>query len=233
MIIKILEKLRDKGVFEPVAKIMDKIEPNWDEIERKGNRIIDKTMAPLVEVGDKLDATLGIGDYKYSTTEDRIHTIFSTEHLKKDKAEAGDIIGVSRGLYEHYGIYIGNNRVIHYTSLSSDISSENIIMETDMKHFLKESSKYFIFNCENQGRQRICVKQNALDSIHMWTDFSVLEIYNSEETVERARKRMGESDYSLAFNNCEHFTIWCKTGVSKSYQVDRILGIWSRTHVFV
>ena len=45
----------------------------------------------------------------------------------------------------------------------------------------------------------------------------------------RARSVIGanehsfERDYDLLFNNCEHFAIWCKTGVRKSYQVENIL----------
>lgn len=47
------------------------------------------------------------------------------------------------------------------------------------------------------------------------------KMYSPKETVERARSRLGEENYSLLSNNCEHFAIWCKTGVSRSYQVRR------------
>lgn len=49
------------------------------------------------------------------------------------------------------------------------------------------------------------------------------KLYSPEETVRRARSKLGESEYNLIFNNCEHFAIWCKTGVSKSEQVDEII----------
>jgi Lecithin retinol acyltransferase len=55
--------------------------------------------------------------------------------------------------------------------------------------------------------------------------------YSPEEIVRRARSRLGESDYRLLTNNCEHFCNWCLSGVSRSAQVEgrlqlplRILG---------
>jgi Lecithin retinol acyltransferase len=41
--------------------------------------------------------------------------------------------------------------------------------------------------------------------------------------VERAKSRLGERDYNLLFNNCEHFTSWCKTGIDDSKQVRNYL----------
>ena len=37
--------------------------------------------------------------------------------------------------------------------------------------------------------------------------------------VERAESRLGEQNYNLLFNNCEHFATWCKTGISHSKQL--------------
>jgi lecithin:retinol acyltransferase len=55
--------------------------------------------------------------------------------------------------------------------------------------------------------------------------------YLPEEIVRRARSRLGESDYRLLTNNCEHFCNWCLSGVSRSVHVEgrlqlplRILG---------
>lgn len=48
-------------------------------------------------------------------------------------------------------------------------------------------------------------------------------IYSPEETVKRARSRIGERKFLLPSNNCEHFVMWCKTGVRQSYQVNLVL----------
>ena len=45
-------------------------------------------------------------------------------------------------------------------------------------------------------------------------------LYSPEETVNRALSRLGESRYDILTNNCEHFAIWCKTGVRESYQLN-------------
>ena len=42
-------------------------------------------------------------------------------------------------------------------------------------------------------------------------------------TLRRAMGRLGEQDYNLLFNNCEHFATWCKTGRHRSGQVDSVL----------
>jgi len=48
-------------------------------------------------------------------------------------------------------------------------------------------------------------------------------LYTPEETVQRARSRLGETNYRILTNNCEHFAIWCKTGVNESLQVTSML----------
>jgi predicted ATPase len=54
---------------------------------------------------------------------------------------------------------------------------------------------------------------------------SGFHLYSGRETVERARSRLGEDKYNLVFNNCEHFAVWCKTGVSESSQVSSVLSL--------
>jgi Lecithin retinol acyltransferase len=38
--------------------------------------------------------------------------------------------------------------------------------------------------------------------------------------VERAESRLGEQQYNLLSNNCEHFATWCSTGYSQCQQLD-------------
>lgn len=37
--------------------------------------------------------------------------------------------------------------------------------------------------------------------------------------MDRAKSRLGEQQYDLFFNNCEHFATWCKTGRRESAQL--------------
>jgi hypothetical protein len=43
-----------------------------------------------------------------------------------------------------------------------------------------------------------------------------------DTVVRRAESRLGERDYHLVFNNCEHFVSWCKTGKHRSEQVEAV-----------
>lgn len=46
--------------------------------------------------------------------------------------------------------------------------------------------------------------------------------FTPQEIVERALSREHEDNYSLIFNNCEHFANWCVTGEATSYQVREV-----------
>ena len=65
-----------------------------------------------------------------------------------------------------------------------------------------------------------------------FADFSQGEVVSVTEhadaspvgvTLRRAMSRLGEQNYNLLFNNCEHFATWCKTGRHRSVQVDSVL----------
>lgn len=47
----------------------------------------------------------------------------------------------------------------------------------------------------------------------------VSEIIDDGSILRKALSRIGETDYSVVFNNCEHFVHWCMTGRKKSAQV--------------
>ena len=53
-----------------------------------------------------------------------------------------------------------------------------------------------------------------------------MPIFSSRETVERARSKIGQKGYSLVNNNCEHFALWCKTGIAMSSQVEEVLALF-------
>ncbi|PZO57480.1 MAG: hypothetical protein DCF15_07035 [Phormidesmis priestleyi] len=42
----------------------------------------------------------------------------------------------------------------------------------------------------------------------------------ADDVVARATSRLGEREYDLFFNNCEHFANWCKTGRSECKQIN-------------
>lgn len=149
----------------------------------------------------------------------------------------GDIIGVDRGIYQHYGIYAGDDKVIHYTSDASDLDPENaVIQETSLERFLRDESEYFIL----EGFE-ICSSGEAAQAAEKETQARRKKTagkkpaeeegpvaFTPEEVVERAQSRMGERNYNLLVNNCEHFAVWCKTGISDSKQVRKWVDLCRR-----
>jgi hypothetical protein len=93
-------------------------------------------------------------------------------------------------------VYVGGGRVVHYSGLSGSWQC-GPVEEVSLARF-------------SAGREtRIVVHPTSL--------------FSQEEIVRRARSRLGENDYRLLTNNCEHFCNWCSTGVSHSRQVERPL----------
>ena len=124
------------------------------------------------------------------------------------KLEPGDVLAVSRwgNLYEHYGVYIGQQQVIHFAGEpgDSEIFDESAMVREVSLSVFEQDSEYRIIDFP---------KESTIAGYHL---------YSAEETVERAKSRLGESGYGLLGNNCEHFAYWCKTGVKFSNQVEAL-----------
>lgn len=95
--------------------------------------------------------------------------------------------------YAHHGIYSSNLRVIHF---GGDNKEDAIVEEIDLFKFIPD----------NKNLKRIKYKT----------------CLPPEEVLEKARKVLNKKipwgDYNLAFNNCEHFATFCKTGDGFSLQ---------------
>ncbi len=147
--------------------------------------------------------------------------------------EPGDIIGVDRGIYQHYGIYAGDNSVIHYTAETSDLDAENAeIQETSLERFLRGEEEFFVLKSDDDEiEEEVESEEDDGEGEEVHSDEAEedtaqeppmeeeVRCYNPETTVVRARSRIGERKYNLLTNNCEHFAVWCKTGISESAQV--------------
>ncbi len=120
------------------------------------------------------------------------------KELIKQQPMPGDVIYASRGLYKHYGIYIGNGRVVHFAALGGNEldASKAEIVETSLAEFLKGAD----LAVEYTGK----VSPFAPDEV----------VRRAESCVGR-----GRGEYDLVFNNCEHFAHWCKYGERDSKQV--------------
>ena len=74
-----------------------------------------------------------------------------------------------------------------------------------------------------EGRE---IPRSALEDFSQGQPVSVVthtECSPQGVTLRRAMSRIGEQNYNLLFNNCEHFATWCKTGRHHSAQVNSVI----------
>jgi Lecithin retinol acyltransferase len=109
---------------------------------------------------------------------------------------AAHLITARRG-YAHHGLYVGKGRVVHYPGLVGGVRG-SAGEEISLEQFARGHA--------------VGVRTN-----------STLR-FEREDVVRRARSTLGEDRYHILHNNCEHFCEWCLSGVSRSPQVDSMLG---------
>lgn len=149
-----------------------------------------------------------------------------TEHDKEfwlSRLETGE--RDYNGLYQHYAIYIGNDRVIHYCGETKDFDGRVTVHEAPLSDFLKGSKNYFVVWFDDGSPIKIQASTSFVFPDYYDRDFQMRErqVHSSQETIRRAKSRLGEADYNLVSNNCEHFAMWCKTGVAESSQVRQVV----------
>lgn len=106
------------------------------------------------------------------------------------------------GTYSHHGLDCGDGTVIHYESSTwmklignALAGTSPQVRRTSLAEFCQESE----------------VLTRSYDD--------VLHVDETEKAITRAESRIGEESYHLFGNNCEHFVVWCKTGIPESSQV--------------
>lgn len=109
---------------------------------------------------------------------------------------AAHLVTPRRG-YIHHGLYVGHGRIIHYAGLVGFLR-RGAVEEVSLEEFAR-------------GRP-IGVRADSNPR------------FDREDVVLRARARLGENRYHILRNNCEHFCEWCLSGVSRSRQLETLLG---------
>ena len=61
-------------------------------------------------------------------------------------ANKGDIVYVKRRGYRHFGIYAGNQQVIHYYKERNPLLCDGIITETTLAEFMSDSDTLYVLN---------------------------------------------------------------------------------------
>ncbi|MBL0489556.1 lecithin retinol acyltransferase family protein [Aeromonas veronii] len=108
--------------------------------------------------------------------------------------ERGDHLVSPRFGYDHHGLYLGDNEVIHYSGFS-DAFDKGSIEITSLENFEQDKG--------SRVEDHLC------------------PIFDVDERINRAYSKLGEDSYNLLFNNCEHFVTWCIFGIHSSDQVNK------------
>jgi hypothetical protein len=122
----------------------------------------------------------------------------------------GQHLEVARTFYNHHGIYIGNNQVVHYSSppsaKSDGVGIEQILGADSLVNAIHIAE----------------VKSFSLDGSPLAVTYDRDNVYPPMKIVARALSRVDENGYNLWGNNCEHFARWCTIAESESLQINFI-----------
>ncbi|CAL1536800.1 unnamed protein product [Lymnaea stagnalis] len=108
------------------------------------------------------------------------------------EVEPGDIIDIQRKRYRHFAIYIGKGRVVHRFA----DGKVGVVEEDDIWNVLQQDKW----------------KRNTYDD-------QLIPYSSRHKIVERAKSKLGSSEYSVFNKNCEHLANWCRYNIETSKQV--------------
>lgn len=106
-----------------------------------------------------------------------------------------DHLYVWRPGYTHHGLYLGNGQVIHYADF---VVKVNRLDEFRKRNFLDPTA--------------VLDPSLPLCQVRRFSDIESPKYYSDDEIIHRAFSRLGETEYDLITNNCEHFVRWCRSG---------------------
>lgn len=216
----------------------------WEELEARGGYRLQRSLL------DGHCRILDVDDERVAWGEEgamRAKFRRLTERPSALRAKYGDVIGVHRagGLYDHYGVFESAERVYEYAAAGGDMGDPEVRVST-LRKFLGEQDSYFVLvfpesgglpgklpvpalsQCFGPSTSSGATLSTALEALRRLRASGDYRLYSPEETIRRARSRLGERKYDLALNNCEHFALWCKTGIHQSHQVEGLLRVLER-----
>ena len=144
--------------------------------------------------------------------------------------EPGSVIYVARDIvhatlpYEHYGIYAGNNEVIHFAPLGDT----ECIHRAPISEFggIQGLEGCFVRNFpETRRGLELILRNKKVSSDRREFILNNYQFFSARETLRRAESAINSSEwsYDVFGENCEHFAFWCKTGIKNSSQVEDLM----------
>ena len=163
----------------------------------------------IIDIPEKIERTKGVSSAQDLEQKNeyfrqkviQLKNLALKETVENEEPRMGDIVCANRGAYRHFGIYVGENQVVHFSADSGrELDPETaIVRQTSLEEFLEGAPLEL-----QKPLNRKC--------------FSI------KSTVRRAKSQVGKmkGQYNIAWNNCEHFAMWCKYGIKKSKQVKNV-----------
>nr|WP_314734508.1 lecithin retinol acyltransferase family protein [uncultured Campylobacter sp.] len=138
----------------------------------------------------------------------------------KNLPNIGDHVFVDRSvfgikLYEHHGIYVGDDMVVHYNGLARGIVLEKSCFEEILSNVVP-LDKRNVAKVEMTSLEEFASGDTWQIKKHANAPFSGTDIALC------AKSRVGEQKYNLLINNCEHFCNECVFGEHISQQVQNV-----------
>ncbi len=125
----------------------------------------------------------------------------------------GDMIRVRLGALYHYGIFVSENEIIQFglppTAENRAAEGEVVVLATNID----------VFSC-GCIIETACLERGELK-----------KRFPPEETIRKARSRLGEGGYDLIHHNCEHFVNECIFGISRCSQEEEVRKRWANQRI--
>ncbi|XP_077401511.1 lecithin retinol acyltransferase-like isoform X1 [Vanacampus margaritifer] len=135
----------------------------------------------------------------------------------------GDLLEVSRTLFTHFGIYLGDGRVAH---LIPDILPA---VTSDARHLRRKvtNTRLLLGVLSKRASVRVDSVEDFAYGASVLLNAHAMESAGRgppdvEEVARRAERLIGSVPYSLLWNNCEHFVTWCRYGAARSLQTEQV-----------
>ncbi|KAK8481431.1 hypothetical protein V6N13_040599 [Hibiscus sabdariffa] len=140
--------------------------------------------------------------------------------------EPGDHIFCTRkgGLYDHHGIYVGDNMVIHLAGKAKKLQPPSC-QECRNKGVVNGEMAKICLDCFLGGENFFIYEYGVFYSKHKRRKMGTCSFFAARppNKVVGTATHFLEHDrfggYNLFANNCEDFAVYCKTGLSGSHQV--------------
>ncbi|XP_078533093.1 lecithin retinol acyltransferase-like [Lissotriton helveticus] len=167
-----------------------------------------------------LEKLIPFGSSRQGTKKEETNT--DSNYYDVSCFKRGDLLEVSRTLFVHFGIYLGDNRVAH---LMPDILPA-ISRDKSWIHTVVTNKRLIMGVLAKVASIRVDTVEDfaygaSIVVNQMDRKFTVKPLSN-EEVATRAEKLVGSIEYSLLWNNCEHFVTYCRYDSLVSFQTDKV-----------